>query len=178
MKEIWKQVPGFGGHYEASSLGRVRSKERFVQKRTRHGGMMQQLYKGRLLSLIKRKAYLQVRIGVDGKKINVSAHTMVLLAFRGEKPEGCEACHRNGEPSDNREDNLRWGTPESNAADRKAHGNYAEGEYHVMAKLTLEQVAKIRAGLVGSCEAQARYEISETHFYRIRRGECWSGVAL
>lgn len=174
MNEVWKDVPGFGGHYQASSLGRIRSKDRLVEKRTRHGGVMVQSYKGRLLSLINRKGYRQVKIGVDGVKMNVSVHTMVLLAFHGPKPEGHEGCHRNGNPADNRECNLRWGTPESNAQDRKDHGNYAIGEQHPMAKLTVDRVRRIRDGRVTCKQAQEDYGISMSQFYRVRRGETWS----
>lgn len=178
MREIWRDVPGFGGHYEASSLGRIRSKERVVTKKTRHGGVMEQRYEARILSQINNKGYRRVRVGFDNKKMNVSVHTMVLLAFHGPKPEGHEGCHRNGSAADNRECNLRWGTPESNAKDRKAHGNYAECENHFNAKLTLERVAKIRSGLIGCTEAQVSYGISEGHFYRILKGHGWAGVAV
>lgn len=53
MAEIWKSVPGYGGHYEASSLGRVRSIDRIVVKRHRSGKLIQQKYAGRLLKPCK-----------------------------------------------------------------------------------------------------------------------------
>lgn len=49
-------------------------------------------------------------------------HTAVLLAFVGERPEGLEACHNNGIPSDNRLENLRWDTRSSNRRDTILHG--------------------------------------------------------
>lgn len=54
-------------------------------------------------------------------------HRLMLLAFVGPCPDGMEACHNNGDPSDNRLDNLRWDTKQSNQADRIEHGTSVEG---------------------------------------------------
>ena len=50
MDEHWKEIPGFGGHYEVSTLGHIRVKDRMVIKRHRTGKPMQQFYPGRILS--------------------------------------------------------------------------------------------------------------------------------
>ena len=46
-EEIWKDIPGFEGLYQASNWGRVRSLDRVV---TRKDGR-KQLYKGKLLKI-------------------------------------------------------------------------------------------------------------------------------
>jgi hypothetical protein len=49
-------------------------------------------------------------------------HKLVLEAFTGQpRPEGMVCCHVNGNPSDNRLENLRWGTLRDNAADKRRH---------------------------------------------------------
>ena len=53
MGETWKPVPGYGGHYEASSIGRIRSVDRVVVKRHQSGKLIQQKYAGRLLNPCK-----------------------------------------------------------------------------------------------------------------------------
>jgi hypothetical protein len=53
--------------------------------------------------------------GRGGKKAYI--HDLVLETFIGKRPEGKEACHINGEKSDNRLDNLYWGTRKENVAD-------------------------------------------------------------
>lgn len=35
MKEIWRDIPGFEGLYQASSLGSIRSLDRFVPNKTK-----------------------------------------------------------------------------------------------------------------------------------------------
>ncbi len=52
------------------------------------------------------------------------AHRAVLLAFVGPCPEGMEACHNNGDPLDNRVENLRWDTRSNNTLDKVAHGTH------------------------------------------------------
>jgi len=133
--EIWKQVPGYGNFYEASNLGRIRSKNRTVEKFCGlHKKIVKQFYKGRLLNPSKSDKYghMSVHIGYDKKRISVSVHKLVLLAFVGPAPKGMECCHNNGIASDNRIENLRWDTHTNNNADRKRHGNYPSGKLHHM----------------------------------------------
>lgn len=178
MAEIWKSVPGYGGYYEASSLGRVRSIDRIVVKRHRSGKLIQQRYAGRLLKPCKTDelGHMVVHLGIDGKKMNVSVHRMVLLAFVGEPCDGQEACHNNGNASDNRLANLRWDTHEANNGDRINHGTYALGEDHVMAKLTEQQVREIKASGMHYEAVSARYGISRSQAYRICTGKAWNHV--
>jgi hypothetical protein len=72
-------------------------------------------------------------------------HTLVLTAFVGPRPAGLECRHLNGNPSDNRLENLVWGTRRENVEDRYTHGRGYCGERHLSAKLTWEQVDIIRA---------------------------------
>lgn len=174
--EEWRQIPGFGGHYEASSLGRIRVKDRIVTKRHKTGKPMQQFYPGRLLSLVKadKWGHLGVKLCVGDRASTVAVHRMVLLAFVGPCPEGMEACHNNGIASDNRLENLRWDTHHSNNQDRRAHGTYAKGEQHPMAKLTPEQVQGIRSGAITKAQALRDLGISNSQHHRIKAGQSWA----
>lgn len=178
MAEIWKPVPGYGGHYEASSIGRIRSIDRIVVKRHRSGKLIQQKYAGRLLKPCKTDdlGHMVVHLGVDGRKINVAVHRLVLLAFVGEPGAGQEACHNNGNASDNREGNLRWDTHKANNGDRIIHGTYALGQDHAMSKLTKEQVIEIRKSWTGYADICRRYGISKSQAHRIRSGDAWRHV--
>lgn len=173
--EEWKSIPGFGGHYEASSDGRIRAKDRIVRRKHSTGGMVDFHYRGRLLKLTPdgECGHLYVSIGVDGVNYKVAAHRLVLLAFVGPAPDGMEACHNNGVGSDNRASNLRWDTHYENNRDRVRHGTYARGEQHPMAKLTREQVEAMRASGVHYEDAVALYGISRSQAYRILRGQAW-----
>ena len=57
-------------------------------------------------------------------------HTLVAEAYLGAKPSGLEVRHLNGNPQDNRVENLSYGTRSENVLDSVAHGTYrnANGE--------------------------------------------------
>lgn len=66
--------------------------------------------------------YLRAKLTRDAKSKLIMVHRLVLEAFVGPCPDGLEGCHGNGIPDDNRLDNLRWDTHESNMADRDQTG--------------------------------------------------------
>lgn len=174
--ETWKPVPGYGGYYEASSLGRIRAMARTVTKRTRHGGVMTQQYAARVLRPSIHKGYERVHLGFDGRKVNVGVHDLVLLAFAAEPVPGQICRHLNGNRRDNRPGNLAWGTHLENMADRKAHGNYAVGEDHHGTTLSNAQVLDIYASDDFGVALAARYGVSERVISSIRRGTTWQEI--
>lgn len=122
MAEIWKPVVGYEGHYEVSNLGNVRSVDRTVVYKTgqtRH-------YKGRTLKLKPSHGYWRVELSRNSKPTCFQVHRLVLSAFVGPLPEGKEVCHNNGNPGDNRLENLRYGTKSENNLDRVKHGTHQE----------------------------------------------------
>ena len=60
----------------------------------------------------------------DGVHKHFRVATLVLLAFAGPRPPGMEACHANGDASDDRLENLRWDTSSANKFDTVRHGNH------------------------------------------------------
>jgi hypothetical protein len=117
--ENWLPVPEWEDRYEVSDLGRVRSIDRVV---TRSGHTMR--LRGRLLTpKVHTKGYLRVSLSRGrGGVVDMFVHTLVLLAFVGPRPAELEACHGNGDPTDNRVANLLWDTPSENQYDVVRHG--------------------------------------------------------
>lgn len=107
----WRDIPGFEGEYQVSDDGQVRSLDRVIIRRN---GMRQTL-KGKLLKP-GLNTHGRLRVQLDRPK-NYQVHRLVMLAFVGECPEGMEVCHNDGNPLNNRLDNLRYDTPEANAMD-------------------------------------------------------------
>ncbi len=129
MTEVWKAIPGYPLH-EASSLGQVRSIAREVKRKSGRGGDSSFFRPSRIIKpQVSRRAGGRIQAMVsrisplgDGVNKTVYMHHLVLLAFVGPAPEGMICCHNNGDPTDNRPENLRWDTPESNNADMERHG--------------------------------------------------------
>ncbi len=71
-------------------------------------------------------------------------HRLVLEAFVGPCPEGMQCRHLDGNRSNNHIDNLAWGTPKENCADRGRHGNDYIGEGNPNAKLKEKDIPVIR----------------------------------
>lgn len=110
-KELWKDIPGFEGLYQASNLGRIRSLDREV--RHNYGGIA--VKKGKILSLVKGKGgYLVVTLWKDLKQTVKRVHRLVYEAFNGQIPEGMQINHINEDKTDNRLENLNLMTPKEN----------------------------------------------------------------
>ena len=119
MKALWLPVSGWD-YYEVSSLGQVRSTDRVVPAKNGSTAVR----RGKVLSPATHRGYLAVRLRNASRDRTVKVHTLVLEAFVGPKPDGLEARHLNGNSTDNRADNLVWGTRSENNLDRVAHGTH------------------------------------------------------
>lgn len=171
-KEEWRDVPGYGGHYKASSLGRIKVKRRVVERMGRHGKLVKYTYRPRLLRRSPNgRGYYTVSLGWDGNQRTVMVHHMVLLAFHGPRPPGFHGCHNNSISTDNRPQNLRWDTRAGNMADRKRMGLYLRGEDHPMAKITNAAAMELRMSNLSVRQAAERYGISKTQAARIKKGQ-------
>ncbi len=99
----------------------------------------------KLVPTIDSRGYLAVslcRVGHRPRKIKV--HILALIAFVGPRPGGMECRHLDGNKMNNHVSNLAWGTTTENRHDRILHGTSSEGEKNGCAKLTADDVLKIR----------------------------------
>lgn len=169
MIETWRPVVGFEDRYEVSDLGRVRS------LMDNHGARKTPL----ILTSFKHKdsGYHQVNLKIKGKVHRRYDAHLVLEAFVGPRPEGLEACHNNGNKSDNALGNLRWDTHSSNLADKHAHGTAQIGSLNAATKLDESRVKAIKDGLPRkeTCSSLAKkFGVSDGAIYKIRDGKTWS----
>jgi hypothetical protein len=88
--------------------------------------------------------YLFVGLHKDGKRFQRLVHSLILETFVGERPDGMECCHNDGNKANNRLENLRWDTKKNNEADKIKHGTTGRGEKNGSAKLNEMQVRVIR----------------------------------
>jgi len=133
----WRAIPDHPG-YEASTDGQVKSP---------HGGG--RVLRGYMCHQRGRPVCKVVTFMYNGKSIPEAICRLILKTFIGPCPDGMEACHWDGNPANNRLDNLRWDTRKANQADSIRHGTKCSppmrfGETHQKAKLTDEKVRFIR----------------------------------
>lgn len=158
MNEIWRSVIGWEGLYEVSDQGRVRSLRR--DTRTMSPGR-------------KGSGYLYVNLARGGARRTRHVHRLVLEAFVGPCPAGCETRHLDGDPANNRLENLAWGTSAENKQDQRRHGTVVQGEARSCAKLTEEQVYEIRATVGRTKELAERFGVDRRTVRDARRGATW-----
>lgn len=168
---VYREIPEFPG-YVAGTDGSIWSRRR--------SPIVLPEFRWKLLKpWPNRDGHLAYGIYSDGKFCHRFGHQLVLTAFSGPCPDGMEGCHGNGNPADNRLDNLRWDTRKANAEDCIRHGRRPRGADHGRAKLRAEDVLEIRR-LVHQGETRAsvsrRYGISNGHVTKIMDGRLWGHV--
>jgi HNH endonuclease len=134
-------VPNFRG-YAVGDDGSVWSRRRPGP------GIPQRLGLWRRLKTRRDKdGYHHVGLYRDGRQRMFRVHVLVLLAFRGVRPElWSQGRHEDGNKDNNRLSNLSWCTPHVNAQDRVRHGTCSllrKGTDHPRGRLTDAQVEEI-----------------------------------
>lgn len=119
--EVWKDIPGYEGYYQASSEGRIRSCARTVACYSKGG---QRNVEGHILKpYATKKGYLMTVLSCDGKHSKALIHRLVAKTFI-DNPQGLsDVNHKNLIKTDNRVKNLEWVTRSENM--QHAHDNGA-----------------------------------------------------
>lgn len=112
----------------------------------RDGNITSKRYPDRLLkgAAATPFGHRKVTLRAPSGQANMWVHRAVLLAWVGPPGSGQVARHLNGDASDNRLENLAWGTPRENQQDRVAHKTDEIGERNPAAKLTDDAVREMR----------------------------------
>ncbi|MFC5353516.1 NUMOD4 domain-containing protein [Azospirillum himalayense] len=178
--EIWRDVVGHAGFYQVSSLGRVRSVARMVRVSAGRGCAYDRPVRERILRSTVSHGYPSVTLWRGHVPRVERVHCLVLEAFVGPRPDGFYGCHRDDVRTNNSLENLYWGSPTENCADKIALGNQPRGSRIPWSKLSEQDVASIRA-LRGKASQEAigkLFGVPQSRVSRIVNGECWRHVAF
>ena len=167
-------IPGFPG-YAAREDGQILS----WRRPGGDGGGIKDT--SRVLKVSRtHRGYLRLIVYKDRKPVNMYVHILILIAFHGQKPDGMQSRHLNGDQLCNRPDNLCWGTKLENEHDRRRHGTIPRGAKQHSAKLTDAKVIEIRrrlaAGEYGNRLA-TEYGISPSSMSAIRLRQTWTHLS-
>lgn len=161
--EVWQPIPRT--NYSVSTEGRVRNNSTgYVTKGSPD-----------------KDGYLRVSIVVWDTRKTIKVHRLVAEAFLCDPPkEKTQVAHINGNPSDNRLDNIRWSTVTENNRDKAIHGTQTRGAAQHKAKLTDDIVRSIRsmaARGVSQGRIAKEFGITKGNVQFVVHGKTWKHVA-
>lgn len=174
-KEIWRDIQGFEGLYQISSLGRIRSLDRKVMYSTKKtGNKFVRIDKGRILKArIKSNGYLQACLyPSNGKPVYRHIHRLVAETFL-EKGNNYEVNHLDHDKQNNKIENLEW----SNRSKNKSWD--AMAGIHNTAKLNPTDIINIRNQYKSGIKIMPisrQYKVHHSTIKNILIGKTWKFV--
>jgi hypothetical protein len=171
MGEEWRAIEGFP-RYRVSNLG----------------GAQRQNHRGEWVACSQApntSGYPRVfATNADGRRRTAATHILVAEAFLGPRPSpDAEVRHLDGSRTNNRVENLAYGTRADNAQDSIRHGTHQKfrilGEQNGLAKLTAEGVRQIVAR-VNNGESKTslarQFKCVPDNITAIMQGRSWSHI--
>ena len=168
----WRVVDGFGGFYEVSEDGRVRSRARSALQ---ENGVVRMWPAVELKQKKATNGYWAVCLrNGRNETAHVNVHTLVAKAFIGPQPAGMEVRHRDGDRANSHASNLQWGEHIDNMHDQYRHGTRIASTWHPLASLTRELVEWIRESGQSGAEIARTLGLSVSTVCRARRGATYA----
>lgn len=130
---MWVPITGYGGRYEITADGQVKSVARTVLK---SNGQRQRINERLLTCPLDAHGYPVVTLTKDSVQTQYLVHRLVAQEFIGPCPDGYEVAHNDGNRANPQVSNLRYATRRENIADQIGHGT-----------ATRRDQSKCRAGL-------------------------------
>lgn len=126
--EEWKDIPGYEGLYQASTLGRIRTCEGKTTSNARFG---KRVWKQRTLKpkrAVNKKGRIDLRVELwkDGEHKTFLVSRLVALTWCKGYKSGWTVNHKNGDQLDNRVENLEWLSHGDNIRHGFANGLYPQ----------------------------------------------------
>lgn len=110
MEEKWKDIEGYEGLYQISSMGNIRS---FYPHNFRKGDRLRTFENG---------GYRRAALYKDGKLCKILVHRLVAKAFIPNPDNKPYINHKDGNRSNNNIENLEWVTSRENVLDGVRRG--------------------------------------------------------
>lgn len=112
MNEYWKDIPGYENIYQASSFGRIRTKEGKTTFTKRHG--IRHWNQRVLKQKSDKQGYKRVELWKNGEHKTRTVHQLVALTFLDNPSRKPLINHKDCNPSNNSIDNIEWATYREN----------------------------------------------------------------
>ena len=171
--EIWKDIPGYEGLYQASSVGNIRSLNYHRQNIIKN-----------MKPYVHKHGYLMVNLRKDNEGKGVLVHRLVALTFIPKSENKNYVDHIDSNKSNNTTTNLRWCTNQENVVWAYESGTMVgrKGIEHHNNKLTEENVREIKnlfnTTKLCNFEISQMYNVGKNAISKIRCGTRWSHITL
>lgn len=173
--ETWKQIPGYEGKYEVSDLGNVRSTYR-EQEFDGRWGKVKMRFQAKALKISRTRAgYCYLSLSKDSEQQKHLLHRLVMLAFVG--PSDFQVNHKDGRKENNALENLEYATASENLKHCIHVLGKKRGEGAGGARLTTEDVLKIREDKRTLREIAADYGVTLQAIHLVKARKNWAHIA-
>jgi len=176
--EAWLPVKNYEGYYEVSSLGSVRSLDRYETCPGRHPKPYKRFRAGVLIKpQLSNTGYLQVGLKKHGLNKVFSVHRLVALAFVENVNNLPEVNHLDGDKKNNLHVNLEWTDRAGNSLHSTQVLKKNRGEDNSSSILTEEQILEIKDLLLkglSQTEVASIYGVTNHAIHRIQHGYNWA----
>lgn len=124
--EQWKDIPGYEGIYEASTEGRIRSAEGKITSNSRYSvrHWKQRIIKQKHQARSTGKTDARVCLWKDGREKTYLVSRLIAMSWCNGYADGLTVNHIDGNPENNRADNLEWVTRRENIQKAYEDGLY------------------------------------------------------
>lgn len=166
-------IPGYEGLYDATSDGFIISCKRSIERSN-----------GRLLNKVERvmkpgrthggSGYQIVTLSKNGKGKCFTVHSLVALTFIGERPDGFQCCHNDGNVDNNSVSNLRYDTPKGNNADKMNHGT--NRSHSKLSECDVRNIRKRLSEGVKQRDVADEFGVSKSLIWAINTKRVWANV--
>lgn len=182
--EEWKDIPGFDGLYQASTLGNIRSLPKKLGRNMKNGTLKSYFTKQRLLKpRPHRQGYVMTTLYKNGKRFDFMTHTLIAKTFIGDILKGFTVNHIDGVKNNNKVSNLEVISMRDNILHAWSKGLQKPniGQMNGSSKLSDENVRSIKMAFlcgISVKELSDIYEVSLSCIKNIKSGRSWKHIIL